>query len=49
MSIPITFRVTFQSGLVWAVVGSSPTDAAISAAELNPGDPVVRVSRDGEW
>jgi hypothetical protein len=44
-----TFRVTFQSGLVWEVVASSPTDAAISAAELNPHDPVVRASREGEW
>ena len=46
---PHTYMVTFQSGLVWEVVSSSPTDASVSAAELNPGDPVVRVSRGGEW
>ena len=43
------YMVTFQSGLVWEMVSSSPTDAVVLAAELNPGDPVVRVSRDGEW
>jgi hypothetical protein len=44
-----SYMVTFQSGVIWEVVAESRTGAIMSAAELNPGDAVVRVSQSGQW
>lgn len=44
-----TYLVTFQSGQVWHIVAKSQGDAILTCSELNPGEPVSRVSRQTEW